>query len=104
MIDIGPWVALAVAVGALGLFAEHAVDAGRAYRHYHDDRAALDGLVAMTLTTSALGLVVAAAAPFIDAAGMVQLDYVRNLGFGIVAGALLATSATMFAIDRMFAS
>lgn len=104
MIDVGPWIALAVAVAALGLFAAHAVDAGRAYRHYHDDRAALDGLVAMTLTTSALGLVVAAAAPFVDGLGVVGIEYVRNLGFGIVAGALLATSATMFAIDRMFSS
>ncbi|HEY3544867.1 MAG TPA: hypothetical protein VGK17_02105 [Propionicimonas sp.] len=98
--DPAPWVAAAVALLSLGLFASHALDAGEAYAIHRDDRAALELLMALTQTAASVGLTIAALAPFLHAVRFAAREDLRNVGFGIVAGALLVTSGTLFLIDR----
>jgi hypothetical protein len=98
--DPAPWVAVAVALACASLFTAHAIDAGYRYTAHRDDRASLELLVALTLTAAAMGLTLASFAPMIDAVGIADREDVRNIGFGVVAGALLVTGATMFLLDR----
>jgi hypothetical protein len=98
--DYGPWIAVVVSLGSVALFTAHVLDAGRRYRCHRDTRAALDLLVALTLAAAATGLLAASLAPFLAGLGLARGDDVRDAGFGVVSGALLVTSGTMFLIDR----
>ena len=97
-VDLYPWFALVSSVAIVLLFTVHAIRAGRDRRTYHDDRSAVELLVALTLAVASLGLLAGAAARFVDGRDL-QVT-LGNVGLGIVRGALLTTGCVLFLIDR----
>ena len=97
-IDLYPWFALVSSVAIVVLFTAHALDAGRDRRTYHDDRSAVELLIALTLAVASLGLLAGAAARFVD--GRELQVTLGNVGLGIVRGALLTTGCVLFLMDR----
>lgn len=100
MIDIYPWFAAGSSIFMVGLFAAHALDASARYRAHHDDRAALDLFVSVALLATAIGLSVSASASFLDVLGVAGRSELRNVGLGIVRGALFTTATVLLMVDR----
>ena len=89
---------LVVSLLILSLFSAHVLDAAYGYRLHHDDRAAIELLIALTLAVSSIGLCVSAFGRFSPdhALGVVLAE----VGLGIVRGALGTTAAVLFLVDR----
>jgi hypothetical protein len=97
--DLYPWFALLTSFGAMLLFAAHVGSASTRYRLYHDDRSAFDLLVALILLVVAIGLLVSSLASFIDFLGVDGRSEMRNVGLGIVRGAVLVGALTLWIAD-----
>ena len=87
-----------VSVAICALFCAHVLDATYGYRRHHDDRAAIELLIALTLAVASLGLTCSAFGRFApDHTLGVALG---ELGLGIVRGALFTTASVLFLVDR----
>ena len=100
MIPSEAWqaVVLAASLAILALFSAHALDATYGYRRHHDDRAAIELLIAITFAVASVGLTCSALGRFAP-------DYrlgvaMGELGLGIVRGALFTTASVLFLVDR----
>ena len=97
-VDLYPWFTLFSSLAILGLFAAHAYDAHCRYRCHHDDRAAVDLLIALTLAVASVGLTVGAAARFVPDHG--TQAPIGNVGLCVVRGALFTAASVLFLMDR----
>jgi hypothetical protein len=98
-VDVYPWFALLTSLGAGVFFALHVVHSGRNYSRFHDDRAAYELLVAIILLVVAIGLCISASAAFIDTIGVSGRAEMRNLGLGVVRGAVLLGAIALWTAD-----
>jgi cbb3-type cytochrome oxidase subunit 3 len=73
--------------------------AWRHYRRHHDDRAARELLIAVGLFVASIGLLMSASASFFDI-GVEGRSEMRNIGLGIVRGAMLVTAITFYLAHR----
>lgn len=100
MIPSEAWstVVLVASLAILALFGAHVLDATYGYRRHHDDRAAIELLIALTLAVASLGLTVSALGRFAPdhTLGMAM----GELGLGIVRGALFTSASVLFLVDR----
>ena len=100
--DAYPWFALLSSIAILVMFGAHVWRASRNRRTFHDDRSAVDLLVALTLLVAAIGLLVSSLASFAGPLGadVIARQEMRNAGLGIVRGVLVATAIVMVVTDR----
>lgn len=98
-IDVYPWFQLATSLVIVTLFGAHAWVTGQRRVRFHDDRSAVDLLIALTLFVAALGLLVSASATFIGH-DVAQRSDMRNAGLAIVRGVLIVTAIVMVGADR----
>ena len=99
-VDLYPWFAITTSLGILAFAVLHVIDTQRGYRRYHDDRAAVDVLMALMWLVAAIGLLISASATFVDAAGVGGRAEIRNVGLGLMRGAMLVGAAVLFIVDR----
>lgn len=92
--DLYPWFAFLSSLVFTVLFGGGVVQAGKHYVYFHDDRAAVERLVALALFIISLGLLVSSVASFLGGAGfdVAARAEVRNLGLGMARGTLLVLS------------
>ena len=97
-----PWFALLSSLAILVMFGAHTWRMAVNRRRFHDDRSALDLLVALTLFVASIGLLVSALASFVGPLGadVITRAEMRNAGLGIVRGVLVATAIVMVVTDR----
>jgi hypothetical protein len=100
--DLYPWFALLSSIAILIMFSAHTWRMAINRRRFHDDRAAVDLLVALTLLVASVGLLISALASFAGGVGadIVTRQEMRNAGLGIVRGVLVATAIVMVVTDR----
>jgi hypothetical protein len=97
-VDLYPGFQLLSSLIVSTLFGAHVVFSARRRRRYHDDRSAVDLLIALTLFVASLGLLLSASATFVGADVAARSD-MRNAGLAIVRGVLIATAAVMVMAD-----
>lgn len=100
MIDLYPWFAILTSLGILVFAVLHVGRARRHYRNFHDDRAAIELLISLMWCVAALGLTISASATFFDAAGMDGRAEIRNMGLGLMRGAMLVGAVVLFIVER----
>jgi len=87
------WTSLVLSILAVILAVVYAWRVARAYRRYHDERAAVS-------LAKAIGLAVIALGTFISAIGLlVAHGPLSSMGLAIARGALIATLATLVLAD-----
>lgn len=101
--DAYPWFAILSSLLILGLFMAHAADATVARHWFHDDRSAVDLLLALTLVVASAGLFVSASASFATMLSVTDRSELRNYGLGIVRGTLVVTACVLLWADRAVA-
>jgi hypothetical protein len=99
VIDVLPTFQFASSLLIVTLFGIHAWLTARRRVRYHDDRSALDLLVALTLLVASFGLLLSASAWLIGSDVAARSD-IRNAGLSIVRGVLIVTAIVMVAADR----
>lgn len=97
-VDLYPWFAVVSTILIAALFGAHTLDAAYGYRRHHDDRAAIELLLALTFAVASVGL-------FFDTVARFVIDHelsiaMSNMGIGIVRGALGTTAGVLFLVDR----
>lgn len=96
--EVWSWVVLMASLAVMALFGAHVLDATYGYRRHHDDRAAIELLIALTLAVASLGLTVSAFGRFAPDHGFAVA--LAEIGLGVVRGALLTTASVLFLVDR----